>query len=302
MTKVQDLWTVLDALQWTRAFFTKAGCESPRLDAELLLADVLKIERLQLYVQYERPLAPEEKASYRQLIKRRANGEPVQYILGEREFWSLPFFVEPGVLIPRPDTETLVELALTEIDARLAAGREQLRVADVGTGSGCIGITLAHQRPEVVVHAVDINPVPVRVATRNAARHNLSERFIVRQGDGLKAFSAPNDPGPFDIIVSNPPYIREDEFPELMREVRDHEPRDALVSGLDGMNLIRQLISDTSVSQVLQPDGVFLIEIGSLSQAEETAQLLESNKFSTTSIHNDLGKRPRVVVGSRLAR
>ena len=124
----------------------------------------------------------------------------------------------------------------------------------------------------------------------------------MRRGDGLKAFSAPNDPGPFDIIVSNPPYIREDEFPGLMREVRDHEPRDALVSGLDGMHLIRQLVADANTTQLLQPDGVFLIEIGSLSQAEETAKLFESNEFSSTSIHNDLGKRPRVVVGSRLAR
>ena len=209
-------WTVRRVLEWTIGHLKERGSESPRLDAEVLLAHAWKCPRIQLYTRYDQPLPEDVRTTMRDLVKRRAACEPVAYLIGRREFFSLEFEVQPGVFIPRPDTETLVIEAL-----RLMEPIPEPRVLDLCTGTGCIAVSIAHSRPACRVTAVDLNSVAVEIATRNAARHNVSERVRVLQGDLFAPL--PGD-GAFDLIVSNPPYVRDDELPDLMPDIREHEP------------------------------------------------------------------------------
>lgn len=296
-------WTVLEVLNWTAAKLGEVGATSARLDAELLLGKTLGLERIQLYVQYQRPLTAEEREAYRALVKRRLNGEPVQYILGSQEFWSIAFEVGPGVLIPRSDTEVLVEEALAEA-RRIAGGRghEALALADVGTGSGCIAVALLSELKEARAWAGDVAQVPLALAPKNAASAGVGDRFEIVQGAGLLPLFERRGREPFDLVVSNPPYIREADMPGLMREVRDHEPHQALVAGPEGMDVVRSLIREVAEPGLLHPDGAVVIEIGDREQAAETARRLEEAGFAATRIRRDYGGRPRAVVGSERPR
>ena len=277
-----ERWTVLKILRWTAEYFESKGLPSGRLDAELLLADILELDRVGLYVQFERPLTPEELATYRSQIQRRAAHEPVQYILGETEFWSLPLQVSPDVLIPRADTEVLVEEALLRIEGPAS-------LLDVGTGSGAVALALAKEKPGLQVTALDCSAAALAVAQDNAARNGLAERVTFLQGD-----LADLPDRRYDLVVSNPPYIAASEWETLMPEVREHEPRLALFGGQDGLDAYRHLARQSR--QILEPGGWLLVEIGA-TQAEDVKALFSAAGLCACGIRNDYAGLPRVVFG-----
>ena len=249
---MEERWTVLRVLQWTAEYFGQKGIDQPRAGAEVLLAHVLGTERIQLYLNFDRPLAPDELASYRELIRRRAAHEPTQYITGRQEFWSLQFTVTPAVLIPRPETELLVEKALELVSD------SSKRVLDLGTGSGAIAVALAHECKTVQIVAADNSWAALQVARGNAARHHVSERIALVATDLFEGFSSS---GPlFEVIISNPPYIGEEEFCQLAPEIRVYEPRTALLAGPRGLAFIRRIIGEAPA--YLKPGGSLLVEIG----------------------------------------
>ncbi len=254
---MEEQWTVLNVLQWTTKYFSQKEFEQPRADAEVLLAHALGVERIQLYLNYDKPLSAEELALFRGLVRRRASFEPTQYITGKQEFWSLDFEVTPAVLIPRPETEVLVEKAL-EI-----AGNEPSLVLDIGTGSGAIAIAMAHERTGIRIVAADKSWSAIEVARRNAARHGVADRIFFVAADLFGAVA----PLPlFDLIVSNPPYVSDAELLDLSAEIANYEPRSALRGGgKRGLALIRKILEGFHAR--LKPNGSLLMEIG-LGQAE----------------------------------
>ena len=279
-----ERWTVLKILQWTADYFAGKEIASARLEAELLLAATLDLDRVGLYVNFERPLDSSELAAFREQVQRRAKGEPVQYILGETEFWSLPFTVSPAVLIPRADTEVLVEEALSRIEG-------PVHLLDVGTGSGAIAVAMAHEKPEIQVTALDCSEEALQVARGNAERNGVAERVSCLAGD-----LAELPPGPFAMVVSNPPYIPTADCEQLMTEVRDHEPRLALDGGEDGLTAYRQLSSQSA--EILLPGGWLLVEVG-VGQAEDVVALFEAAGLAEITSRNDYAGIPRVVAGRK---
>ena len=277
-----ERWTVLKILQWTADYFAGKEIDSARLDAELLLAATLGLDRVGLYVNFEKPLDAAELAAFRERVQRRAQREPVQYILGETEFWSLSFNVGPDVLVPRADTEVLVEEALARIEG-------PARVLDVGTGSGAIAIALTHEKPEILVTAIDCSEPALEVARTNAQRHGLADRVTCLAGD-LASLPA----GPFEVIVSNPPYIPSGDWQKLMPEVRDYEPRLALDGGDDGLEAYRQLA--VQAGQVLVPGGWLLVEVG-IGQAADVSVLFKAAGLVEIGQRDDYAGIPRVVMG-----
>ena len=247
-----EAWTVGRLLTWTTDWLGAKGAESPRLDAEVLLAHVRGCPRIALYTAFDTPVADAERARFRELVKRRGEGEPVAYLVGSREFFSLPFTVTKDVLIPRPETEGLI---LRVLD--LCASVEVPRIVDVGTGSGAIAVTLARQVPQARLTATDISPAAVAVARGNAERHGVAARIEFVEADLL---ADPRAAGPWDVVVSNPPYVRDDEYPALPRDVRDHEPKAALVSGPTGVEVVSRLAREAA--ERLAPGGWLVVEIG----------------------------------------
>ena len=276
-------WTVLDVIRWTAARFGERGLATPRLDAELIVAHVLALPRIQLYVQSDRPLLATELADIRALIKRRQAGESVAYLVGKKEFWGLELAVDARVLVPRPDTETLIE----EARARLE-GVEAPRIADVGTGSGALAVTLAKLRPDAVVFASDVSAGALEVARGNAERLGVAVTFL--EGD-LAAPLLPH--APFRLIVANLPYIPSADLAALPPEVRA-EPTLALDGGADGLDLVRRLIG--AATALLAAGGALALEIGA-GQAAATSALLAAAGFGQLSVRPDLAGVDRVVVG-----
>lgn len=277
-----ERWTVLRILRWTAAFFEEKGIDSGRLDAELLLANTLDLDRVGLYLDFDRPLTKNELAGFRNKVQRRAGREPVQYILGETEFWSLPLQVSPDVLIPRPDTEVLVEEALKRCDG-------PVDVIDVGTGSGAIAIAIAHDRPSVKITAIDSSSLALEVARGNAGRLGLTDRISFQQVD-----LALLPQGPYDLVVSNPPYIAAAEWETLMPEVSTFEPRVALYGGEDGLDAYRHLARQSP--DILKPGGWLLVEVGA-EQSGAVLGLFTSAGLTETGVRNDYAGIPRVVYG-----
>lgn len=296
-----ELWTVLDILKWTTAFFTKQAVDSPRLAAELLLAHILGVERIQLYVQYDRPLDAPERAAFRELVKRRAAGEPVQYILEAQEFWSIPLRVTRGALVPRPDTEVLVEEALAHARALAGPDGDGLRIADVGTGTGAIAIALAKELPGARVFAGDIAAVPLALAPDNARAAGVADRVTVCAGPGLAPLWEAADRAPFHLVCSNPPYIRAAAMAGLMREVRDWEPHEALAAGPDGLDVLRPLVAEVLAPGRLAPGGAALFEIGDADQAATVAAWLSAGGLIDARVRDDYASNPRVVLATRPA-
>jgi release factor glutamine methyltransferase len=245
-------WTVLEILRATATFLEGRGSESARLDAEVLLAHVLGLARIELYTGHDRPLVPAELDAYREAVRRRGESEPVAYILGEKEFRSLAFRVTPAVLVPRPETEHLVEEALAALE-----GRSDPVVADVGTGSGCVAVSLAVARPDLRALAVDRSADALAIAAENAERHGVADRVRLLEGDGLEPIFA--EGARVDLLVSNPPYVSEEEWAELDRDVRDHEPKGALVPGPDPLRFYRLLLERGP--QVLRGGGAIVLEL-----------------------------------------
>lgn len=263
-----------------------AGVSEARRDAGSLLANLLGQDRAFLITHSEKVLDDDQVNALRQRVKRRASGEPLQYITGVQEFFGLAFEVNSNALIPRPETELLVESVLEAIDS---LGRSSL-ILDVGTGTGCITIAVLHERPGTKAVAVDLSADAIQLAIRNAIRNSVRERMTVLAADTLSAFS----PQPiFDVVVSNPPYIADSEWATLQREVREHEPRLALTSGEDGLNMIRRLVSETA--PYLRPSGYLIFEMG-YDQRAAVEQMIDSHVWQAIAIRSDLQGIPRTVM------
>lgn len=281
-------WTALKVLDWTAKRFADAGIDAARLEAQILLAHVLGCSRVQLYTGFDRPLDETELAGYRGLIKRRLAGEPVAYLIGEQEFWSLPFFVGEAVLVPRRDTETVIEVVRDLLPDRAAART----IVDACTGTGCIAISLAKELPGARVIATELSPAAAEVARRNVAR-NAADRVEIREGDLLAPVA---DALPVDVLVSNPPYVATAVIAELSAEVR-REPRLALDGGADGLDVLRRLI--TQAPAAIVPGGVLVLEHGYDQAAAVTALIDETGAFDAPETRKDLGGQPRVTFARR---
>jgi len=286
-------WTIADVLRWAADDFRARGIESPRLDAELLLARSLGTTRIQLVVDARRALSAEELARFREMVKRRRAHEPVAYILGEREFWGRVFRVDRRVLVPRPDTETLVEAALE----RTRYVSMSMRALDLCTGSGCVAITLAKERPTSVVYATDASEEALAVARENALRLG-AYNVVLRAGDLYAACAARAGTADaslrFDVITANPPYIARGEMPALQQDVRDFEPRLALEAGVDGLDVLRRVVAGAPAH--LEAGGVLAVEVGA-GQAPAVAELFRGAGFDAIELRRDYARIERVVSG-----
>ena len=278
-------WTTLAVLDWTTQRFTEAGISSARLEAQLLLADVLACTRMQLYTSFDKPLAEAELAAYRALIKRRLAGEPVAYLLGEHEFWGLPVYVDPAVLVPRPDTETVVEVARATLADRAAP----CRVLDLCTGSGAIALALAKELPAAHVIATELSPAAAAIAVRNVERNGFTGRIEIRTGDLFGPVAGER----FDLITSNPPYIATAVIQTLSAEVK-REPVLALDGGADGLVFYDRICA--AAPAFLTPGGALVLEHG-FDQADAVRARLEAAGFTDVTLVHDLGKNPRVTWG-----
>jgi release factor glutamine methyltransferase len=288
-------WTVRRILEWTTAFFTRKQVDPARLSAELLLSHVLNAPRIKLYTNYERPLSEKELTAYRELVRRASEQEPIAYLTGKSHFFNLEFDVTRDVLIPRPDTETLVEHVMQL--ARNKGGFEAPRVLDLCTGSGCIAAAIAYHLKQSVVTATDISPAAVAVARKNVEKLGLTGRVLVEEGDLFEPLSKMVDAQPFNLIVSNPPYIPTGQIETLDRSVREYEPVAALDGGLDGLNFHRRILSEGP--QRLLPGGRIYLEIAFDQGPQAEALAKEHEAFEDVRILKDFGGRDRVLTAKR---
>ena len=285
--------TVLEVIQRSADYLARKGVESARLQAELLLAHVLRKPRLKLYLEFERVLTEPELAALRERLRRRGAREPLQYLLGSVNFCGLELAVSPAVLIPRPETELLAERAWTFLTGRAGSPEAPSAALDFGTGSGCLAIALAVRCPAARIWAVDLSPAALEVARANAARHGVEARIHFLQSDGFAALPAGER---FDLIVANPPYIPTAEIARLQPEVRDHEPRAALDGGPDGLAVIRRLAAGSA--PWLKPGGRLMLELGD-GQAETASALLAAAGWGAVTVENDWTNRPRLLIAER---
>jgi len=231
-------WTIRRLLTWTKDFLLRKGAESPRLDAEVMLAHVLEWQRVELYTHYEEEIGEYARAAFRDLVRRRAEGSPVAYLVGRKEFYSLTLAVSPAVLIPRPETEFVVIEFL-----QLCKSIDSPRAVDIGTGSGCVAVACTHQHPSARFVAIDVSSDALAIASANASRHGVGERIDFRLGDALAPVASE---APFDAILSNPPYIPSAEIASLEPGVRDYEPHLALDGGPDGLRVVARIIDEAA--------------------------------------------------------
>lgn len=281
--------TILKTLTIAAEQFEKAGVDSPRLTAELLLADVLSCKRIDLYLRFDQPLANDERAAFGERYKRRLAREPLQYIIGSASFCGLDFEVNPAVLIPRPETEELTEEIAQICDKKSSS--QALHILDIGTGSGCIAITLAKRFPFAAVTAIDISAEAVAVARRNAERHGV-QNIAFEVAD---IFDDNAVRGTFDMIVSNPPYVSREAIEATQAEVRDFEPRLATTDNADGLTFYRRIVGIAPA--YLNAGGILAFEVG-IGQARHVQDILEASGFSA-SVKKDLANIDRMVIASR---
>jgi len=284
----QDIWTILKLIRWTDERFKKEGLPTPRLDAEVLLAESLGIDRVGLYTHFDQPLQPVELARFKKLIQRRMAHEPLAYITGKREFWSLPLRITPDVLIPRPETEGLVAEAL-EVLADGERWERCWRILEIGTGSGAISIALAKELPSASLVATDLSEKALALARENASESGVQERIQFLHGD---LFDPLEEGSPFDLILSNPPYIPRSHFASLAPEVRDFEPRIALDGGEDGLIFFRRALP--RVGRYLKPGGWLLAEIGAGQDPEVRKIAAENSDLEAFTFIPDLAGIKRV--------
>jgi release factor glutamine methyltransferase len=287
-----EAWTVGRLLGWTTEYLKGHGADSPRLDAEVLLAEALDCERIELYATFEDVPGEEARTAFRELVRRRAEGMPVAYLVGRREFYSLSFRVTPDVLIPRPETELLV---MTLLDlARSRPARDPITICDVGTGSGIIAVSAAKHLPAARVVAVDVSPPALEVARMNVRDHGVEERVELVESDLLAALPPERR---FDFVVSNPPYVTRAEMESLAPEVRDFEPHEALLAGDRGTEVIESLIPQAA--DHLPPGGHLLVEINPVLHDAVQSLLAADGRFQPGPTVKDLARLPRVVQGRR---
>jgi release factor glutamine methyltransferase len=322
MANPKAAWTILEILRWTTEYFRDKGVSEPRASAEVLLAHTLGASRLDLYLRYDQPLNSEELARFKALVVRRRNGEPVAYLTGHREFWSLDFQVTPAVLIPRPETETLVAAAIEAVQKGLGRGDEErpvpppspptpYRAADlstsgspfksnsfwgleIGVGSGAVIVALAKELPEMNWVGVDLSAPSLAVAWNNSRRHKMSDRIHFLRTDLLAALKPQ---AAFDLLVANLPYVPRLEWEQLPREIKDFEPRQALLAGEDGLDLIRPLVRQAF--QYIKIGGWVLLEVGDRQANQVAALFTETGAYDHVEKIKDFSNIYRVVRARR---
>ncbi len=283
-------WTIARLLEWTREHFARKGMEKPRLDAEVLLAHVLGVERIALYTDFDSVVEDDVLARFRECVKKRASHCPVAYITGRKEFFSLTFGVSPDVLIPRPETEFLVEKALA-----LAREHESPTIVDIGTGSGNIAVSLAVKLPDARVIATDLSDAALTIARKNARLNAVEGGILFLKGDMLEPVVAEGVTGEVDLLLSNPPYVAEDEWPGLMSDVRDFEPRAALVSEGDPLRYYRILAG--AAQDMLAAGGYLMVEVGA-ERARGVKKLFQDAGLRGIDCVKDYEGINRVIMGS----
>jgi len=285
--------TVLEVIQRSSEFLARKGVESPRLQIELMLAQVLQMPRLKLYLNFTRVLSNAELETLRGLVQRRATREPLQHILGSTSFCGLEIAVTRDVLVPRPETELLAERAWEFLQRREAAGQTDLRALDFGTGSGCLAIALAVKVARAQVSAVEVSEAALKLARDNAVRHQVGERIQFYHGDGFAAL-----PGgvQFELLASNPPYIASAEIEKLEPEVRDYDPRSALDGGSDGLDFFRRLAVEAP--PFLARGVRLMLEFGD-GQEQAIQQILLQKHWTIDAVEHDYSKRPRILIAHR---
>lgn len=284
----EEPWTILKLLHWTTDYFKKNKVAEPRASAEVLLAHLLSQDRLFLYLNYDRPMEAEELAAFRTFVRRRLAGEPNQYITGTQEFWSLPFRVNPDVLIPRPETEVLLETVLEF----LGSPETEIPLLDLGTGSGAIAVALAREFDLIKIVATDSSKAAVKLAQENALLNQVDSKIHFVCADMFSAFSSVS--WKFAVVATNPPYVSQAELSELPREIRDYEPRYALDGGPDGLVAIKQIIKEAPA--VLPQGGALIMEIGA-HQSESVSGLIKASQhYESFRIIKDYSGLDRVVL------
>jgi release factor glutamine methyltransferase len=284
---VKDIWTIRKILAWTTAWFRQRGIETPRLDAEILLANALTCDRIDLYLTPDKPLTKTEKKVFRSLIKRRASREPIAYIIKLKEFYGRSYFVDSRVLIPRPETETLIDVLL----ANKPRGDDSM-IADIGVGSGCIAITAALECSESKIFATDISKEAIVVAQKNAENFGLTHRLKILEGAWCKPFETIIRPHSLDVVLSNPPYIKSHSLKLLEPEIVKYEPVTALDGGETGLAAYAFLVEEAA--RWLKRDGWIIMEIG-YDQAETVKKILSKASFTSIMITKDMAGNDRVV-------
>lgn len=288
-----ESWTIQKLLNWITEFFTKKGVDSPRLSAELLLCHVLKLERIQLYTLYDRAVSKPELDALHALVKRGGEHEPVAYLVGRCEFYSLPLVITRDCLIPRPETELLVERAVNFLRKRPAPQA----VLDLCTGSGCIAAAVAKNVPEAHLVATDICESALAVAAKNIEAFKLTERVRLLCGDLFDPVVKGLDAPAFDLIVSNPPYVSDAEYAALDKNVKEYEPKQALLAGVDGLDVYRRIV--VRAGEFLRSDGALMLEIGYAQGPAVKGLLEETGGYRSIRVEKDLSNNDRIVIASR---
>jgi len=282
-------WTIKALLDWISPYLHEKEVDAARLCTELLMCHVLGKQRMELYTQFDAIVPPAQLAQLRALVKHAGDHEPVAYLVGKTEFYSMELAVRPGCLIPRPETEMLVQHGIEFLRKR----EGQQSVLDLCTGSGCVAAAIAHNFKNADITATDLSQNALDIAAENIAKHQLTERITLCQGDLLTPVSS----GPFDLIVSNPPYVSEAEYEALNRNVKDYEPREALLAGPKGLDIYERLVSQ--IQPHLKPNAAVMLEIGYLQGPDLHSLLEKTGLFSHVQIHKDLQKLDRLAVGIR---
>ncbi len=284
----QRNWTVLDLIEWSTKYLSDKGFDDARLNVELLLCHVLNCQRIDLYLRYDMMLKPDELKAYRELFKRRLSHEPLQYILGKTDFMGLTFVVRPGVLIPRPETEVLVEIIINKYKQH---PDDMIRFMDIGVGSGCIAVSIAKYIPKAIVEAIDVSDVALEVAKVNIQNHHLEDRVSLMNADIFGKLPKFQN-YPFDVLVSNPPYISKDEFNDLQPEVKDFEPNIASTDFANGLTFFKA-IADKG-KDLLHYGGLVFLEIG-YNQSLEVTKIFQDANYKNIEVYRDYSNLERVI-------
>jgi len=287
-----DKWTLINILNTSADYLKKKGFENPRLDVERLLCHSLQLKRVDLYINFEKLLTNEEISNFKTLLKRRLGNEPLQYIIGEAEFMSLRFRVNPSVLIPRPETEILVEKVI-----EIFKDADQPAFMDIGTGSGNIAISLAKSLSHARVVCVDTDDGALQTATANAGENDVADRLTFVNADVTDNTFHGHFNTPFDAVISNPPYISRADYEKLPEEIREHEPVNALLGGEDGMDYYNAIVTHAN-NGILSENGILALEIG-YDQRQDVESLLEESQFQEIETLSDLAGRDRVVIARK---